>query len=518
MATQFYLLNHDNDFIVIDAMDHSKYHFTIRNRKLYYLYNDQEWLVITHVIQHIFSQYKLNVLTAYDNDPHNQSAKRYEIESEYISDPKYDAMLIEDYRDGLFLPQNPFAIDIDNTGTGVKKIRGDHGEAVRCRLFYDLIINYLKESTPCQDCGQSFSKNVYRNHISFELHDYQMRHQCVFCATKEDNIFEVYDFTIKDGDTLYEFFLEDHKLYLKSDDRKLLVYTRDIEESISEPPDSDGLDHLLVQIRCHPVVVVKDQMPFERPTLGHEMYFRGSVDERIIPENPTMKVHGLKKFEYFIQTLERLIHCQPCIDCGKTRTLAPMSLKADKYYLHGRCYDCLSTIVDQKTNQLFEYQFEGNIMIIKDREIEQSYEFVVKDNKAYFNDKLLMILEYQGQTMLRCFDLERLESAVDVNLTNTGKETYGSWNLLKYGNPIGIPNRMVPLELSLFNLKDNVEVIIELPYSYFFNRLLKKIVFVVPCQQCGEKKPLTDRKSFISLHHGCYYLDSKCKECWTAMF
>lgn len=536
MDAPFYLINHDNVFIIIDATDNTSYHFKIRDHKLYYINNDQKYLVITHIVRHVFPFYKLNVLTAYEDDPTEQPSSKYDIETQYLSDPELDTVFIEDYRDGLFLPQNPFAVYTDNTGTGVEKISIQaRDQPVRCRLFYNLIVDYLKENDPCQDCGRSFAKDVYRNNISFELDDYQMVHQCIFCASKEDNIFEVHDFTIKDGNTTYEFCFEDHKLYLKCEDRKLLVYTREIEEHMPEP-EGDGFHEMVDRFWLHTVVIVKDDIPFERPNLGYRSHFRGSKDERIIPENPNIKVFGIKKFEYFLRTLKRLMHAQPCTKCGTPHNLRSMTINPEEYFVHGWCNDCLRTVIRQKIDDLFEHGFEDHTMVIKHKETEQSYYFVVKNGKVYFNDKLVIALKYGGQTILRCFEeallqqyldqlgrhkSQEIKDAIVVDLTNTWKEKYGDWGsfLLKHGEVIDVPNTMVAIEIpSVCDLKDNTERMIELPCNHFFNLLLQKIILIVPCQQCGEKKPLKDRTSFMSLNHGCYYLDSRCKECWETIF
>lgn len=101
-------------------------------------------------------------------------------------------------------------------------------------------------------------------------------HQCVFCAIKEDNIFEVHDFI-----------LEANKLYLKANDQKLLIYTKEIEERMPEP-EGGGFRHLVVRFWLHTTVVSQEADPMKSPNLGVGTYFRGAQNERIFPDNPNI--------------------------------------------------------------------------------------------------------------------------------------------------------------------------------------------------------------------------------------
>ena len=543
MDAPFYLIDHANAFIIVDATDHKKYLFKIRDHKLYHVHNDSEWLVITHVIRHVFPFYKVNVLTAYEEDPKNRDGFQYNIDRKYCDDPKYDALFIDDYRGGLFLPSNPFEIYTDNTGTGVEKISiHARDQQIRCRLFCDLVISYFEENE-CQDCGKAFAKEAFRNEISFDLKNYEITHQCVFCATKEDNVFEVSDFTIKDGDATYEFMLEGHKLYLKSNEQKLLIYEGEIHEHIPEKPDAYGFRLLVNRYMVHKVVLVKDD---------NKSHFKGSKHhERILPDNynttilhakktssddSSVKIIETKKFKYFRQTLLRLLHCQPCAKCGQSQALKSMDIDPKEYFVHGWCGSCLRLVVHQKIDLLFDCIFEDNAMIITHKESGIAYCFTVKEGKVYYDDKLVIALKCQKQTIFRCFDetllqqyLEQLrhhkpdviEGAIVGDLTDTWQEQYGDWGsfLLQHGTVIKIPDTNIPLEIPpMYNLKEDKETQFELPCGYFFKLLFRRIVAAIPCQQCGTQSKLEDRKSFMSCNHNCYYMDTRCKSCWETLF
>jgi hypothetical protein len=367
MSSPFYITGDHNTFYIVDVTDHTSYHFQIKNDQLYYIHDDQQYLVISELVSYTMPYYSFSVLVAY-KEPSLDAIKQrpifeYEINQRYIHDPN-DHLYIKGHRCGTFLPNNPFTIHSKNTQLIYTFGSSKH---IRAHIFRKLIIDHLTNNMPCQTCNIKYSRDAYETNISF---NYGITHKCVLCATKDDGFFKVdiENFIIQDGDTMYKFILDNDGLYLVINNNKLLVVTHELEESMN-PPDDGELHNMVYKYKVTPVVMVND---------------------RLLPENPNQIVFGIKKHIYFRDTLIRLLHTQLCIKCKTSRNLKGMSIAEKEYWVHSYCQTCIGEVFKDAVNSVFSYNISGDVLTITLKESQTSYEFEVRQNGVWYHDTLVM--------------------------------------------------------------------------------------------------------------------------------
>lgn len=284
MPSPFYIVGDSKTFCVVDAIDHITYHFEVQNDRLYYIHDQQQYLVISETISLPYDS--VSTLVAYKELSLEAIKQRpvfeYELHKRFLYNEK-DRLYIKNHRCGAFLPQDPFIIYNDH-GKVELITMWNHPKQIRGDLFRKLIIDHLTDTMPCQTCNQKYSRDAYETTIAFSLNNYTIEHKCVECATKDDGIFEVSieNFTIQDKDVTYQFRLYNDGLYLINNNNKSLVVTHELHESLNDDLDDGGLHQMVYKFKLTPVVM---------------------AENRLIPEDPDQRVFGIRKSEYFRDTL-----------------------------------------------------------------------------------------------------------------------------------------------------------------------------------------------------------------------
>lgn len=486
MDVPFYVIGDHNAFCIVDAIDHTTYHFRISNQKLYYVCDQQQYLVISETVTYSLPYYTLDVLVAYKESL--EEIKQRPL-FEYIIDKRYldshsDFLSIEDHRCGSFLPHDPFTIYTENSGSGSERISTwGSKNGIRAHIFYRMIIRHLMDTIPCQICDKKYSRDAYESTLSFSLYNYKMTNKCVSCATKEDGVFEVdiENFTIRDAQMLYQFELTDDSLFLIKNNNKFLVFTSELHEPCNESLDDGALHEMVYKYKLVPALMVRDEV------------------NRLLPDkDPHQKIFGIRKFTYFRDTVLRLLHTQLCVKCKTSRNLKGINLSEKEYFVHGHCQNCFKEMLKQAMNSVFSHKIEKNTLTIFLKETNTPFEFVLKDNKIFYNDKLVIFILNHNTSVLKLVDEADPE-------------------FLKHGESLEIPDKLIPLDLPpVRNLKTHMLINIEFPYRELFNWMLYKIAYINPCQWCGSVSE-DDRSSFIAMNRGCYCIDTACKQCWNLL-
>lgn len=470
MASPFYIVGDSKTFCIVDAIDHTSYHFQIQNDKLCYIHDQQQYLVISETVSYTLPYYSFSILVAY-KEPSLEAIKQrpvfdYELPERFLYDEE-DRLCIQRHRCGAFLPQDPFTIYSDY-GNDELISTLDSPNRIRACLFRKLIIDHLMDTMPCQTCNQKYSRDACETTIAFSLYNYKIEHKCVACATKDDGVFDVSieNFTIRDKDVMYQFRLDKDGLYLINNNDKSLVVTHELHESMNDDLDDGSLHQMVYKYKLTPVVIVND---------------------RLIPEDPDQRVFGIRKSEYFRDTLIRLLHTQLCVKCKTSRNLKGMSISEKEYFVHGHCQPCSASLIKEAMNAVFSHTIKDHIFTIILNESNTVFEFELRHNKIWYQDKLVL---FNGSGLKLFDDLSQ-------------QETH-----------IVLPNKTMNLGLSpIQNLVNKTSTEVALPYQTLFEWMLGKITNMIPCQWCNSSVE-DDRISFVIMTQSCYSMDVGCKSCW----